>query len=85
MALTTLQTTIGAKGITYTERVKGKTISFHPRGIVLPRICPRAASPSRPISASRTPPTPTQRPSCPARAALDMLMFRALPLARTGR
>jgi len=41
VALTTLQTTIGAKGITYTERVKGKTIRFRPRGIVLPKSCPR--------------------------------------------
>lgn len=41
MALVRLQTTIGAKGITYYERVKGKTISFRPRGLVLPRSCPR--------------------------------------------
>ena len=41
VALVQLQTTIGAKGITYYERVKGKTISFHPRGILLPRNCPR--------------------------------------------
>ena len=41
VALVRLQTTIGAKGITYYERVKGKTISFHPRGIVLPKNCPR--------------------------------------------
>jgi hypothetical protein len=40
VALTTLQTTIGAKGIVYTERVKGKTIHFRPRGIVLPKRCP---------------------------------------------
>ena len=40
VALVHLQTTIGAKGIVYTERVKGKTIHFRPRGIVLPRSCP---------------------------------------------
>ena len=40
VALVRLQTTIGAKGIVYTERVKGKTIKFRPRGIVLPGICP---------------------------------------------
>jgi hypothetical protein len=40
MALVRLQTTIGAKGITYYERVKGKTISFRPRSLVLPRSCP---------------------------------------------
>jgi hypothetical protein len=40
VALIRLQTTIGAKGITYYERVKGKTISFRPRGILLPKSCP---------------------------------------------
>jgi hypothetical protein len=40
VALTTLQTTIGAKGITYSERIKGRTITFHPRGIVMPETCP---------------------------------------------
>ena len=40
VALVHLQTTIGAKGIVYTERVKGKTIHFRPRGIVLPQSCP---------------------------------------------
>ncbi len=41
VALVRLQTTIGAKGITYYERVKDRTISFHPRGILLPKSCPR--------------------------------------------
>jgi len=41
LALVRLQTTIGAKGIVYIERHKGKTISFRPRGIVLPQSCPR--------------------------------------------
>jgi len=41
VALVRLATTIGAKGITYYEHVKGKTIRFHPRGILLPRTCPR--------------------------------------------
>jgi len=40
VALVRLQTTIGAKGITYYERLKGKTISFHPRSILLPKSCP---------------------------------------------
>lgn len=40
VALVRLQTTIGAKGIVYTEHVKGKTIRFRPRGIVLPASCP---------------------------------------------
>jgi hypothetical protein len=41
VALVRLQTTIGAKGIVYSERVKGKTIDFRPRGILLPKTCPR--------------------------------------------
>jgi hypothetical protein len=41
VALVQLQTTIGAKGIVYSERVKGKTINFRPRGIILPKSCPR--------------------------------------------
>ena len=45
VALVRLQTTIGAKGITYYERVKGKTIAFHPRGILLPKSCPRGGFP----------------------------------------
>jgi hypothetical protein len=41
VVLVRLQTTIGAKGIIYSERIKGKTIDFHPRGILLPKSCPR--------------------------------------------
>ncbi len=45
VALVRLQTTIGPLGITYTERVGSKTISFHPRGILLPASCPRGGFP----------------------------------------
>ena len=41
VALVGLQTTIGARGITYYEQVKGRTISFRPRSILLPPRCPR--------------------------------------------
>jgi hypothetical protein len=41
VALVRLATTIGAKGITYYEHAHDRTIAFHPRGIVLPRNCPR--------------------------------------------
>jgi hypothetical protein len=41
VALVRLQTTIGAKGIVYYERVRGKTISFRPRSLLLPARCPR--------------------------------------------
>jgi hypothetical protein len=41
VALVSLQTTIGAKGLVYYERVKAKTISFRPRSLLLPARCPR--------------------------------------------
>lgn len=40
-----LQTTIGPSHITYYERVNGKTIAFHPKGILLPKSCPRGGFP----------------------------------------
>lgn len=40
-AVVRLQTTIGPSHITYYERVKGKIVGFHPRGILLPKSCPR--------------------------------------------
>ncbi|HTA97911.1 MAG TPA: hypothetical protein VK730_09750 [Solirubrobacteraceae bacterium] len=45
IALLGLQTTIGPAGITYREDVGGRTISFHPRGILLPARCPRGGFP----------------------------------------
>jgi hypothetical protein len=41
VALVRLTTTIGPSGLTYHERVNGRTVDFHPRGILLPRSCPR--------------------------------------------
>jgi hypothetical protein len=45
VALTQMQTTIGPSGITYEEQVDGKTIFFHPKGILLPDSCPRGGFP----------------------------------------
>jgi hypothetical protein len=45
IALLGLQTTIGPAGITYREDIDGKTVSFHPRGILLPKSCPRGGFP----------------------------------------
>jgi hypothetical protein len=36
-----LSTTLGPAHLTYYERAHGKYISYHPKGIVLPRTCPR--------------------------------------------
>lgn len=39
VALLGLQTTIGPAGITYHEEMAGRIVSFHPRGILLPKSC----------------------------------------------
>jgi len=45
VALVSMTTTLGPRGITYTETVRGKLIRFHPRGIVLPTRCPQGGFP----------------------------------------
>jgi hypothetical protein len=45
IALLGLQTTIGPAGIVYREDVGGKTVDFRPRGILLPKSCPRGGFP----------------------------------------
>lgn len=40
VALVSMATTLGSRGITYTETVHGKLVRFRPRGIVLPARCP---------------------------------------------
>jgi hypothetical protein len=45
VALVGLQSTIGPDGITYRERVNGRTVAFHPRGMLLPPHCPRGGFP----------------------------------------
>jgi hypothetical protein len=40
VAVVQLGMTIGPKGIVYHERVRGRTISFHPKGVALPARCP---------------------------------------------
>lgn len=45
VALVSMTTTLGSRGITYTETVRGKPIRFHPRGIVLPARCPPGGFP----------------------------------------
>ena len=39
-SLVKLSTTIGPEHLTYYERVRGRYLPYHPRGIVLPRTCP---------------------------------------------
>ena len=40
-AVVKLSTTIGPEHLTYYERARGRYLPYHPRGIVLPRTCPR--------------------------------------------
>lgn len=47
VALVALRTTIGPAGLLYYERVHGRLVAFRPRGIVLPRRCPRGGFPFR--------------------------------------
>lgn len=45
VALLGLQTTIGPAGIVYHEDIGGRVVNFRPRGILLPRSCPRGGFP----------------------------------------
>ncbi len=45
VALLGLQTTIGPAGITYSEEIGGRIVRFRPRGILLPKSCPRGGFP----------------------------------------
>lgn len=41
LAVVSLRSTLGPEHLTYFERVKGKTIAYNPKGILLPKVCPR--------------------------------------------
>jgi hypothetical protein len=45
VVLTRFSTTLGPSGITYWEYARGRYIPYHPRGIRLPRKCPRGGFP----------------------------------------
>jgi hypothetical protein len=45
VALAQLQATIGPSGVTYYERVGGRTLAYQPPGILLPDSCPRGGFP----------------------------------------
>jgi hypothetical protein len=45
VAVVRLRTTLGSRGLTYYERVHGKTIAYRPNGILLPSSCPRGGFP----------------------------------------
>ena len=41
VSIISVHTTIGPAHLTYYEHVHGRTVSFHPKGVSLPRRCPR--------------------------------------------
>jgi hypothetical protein len=41
VAVTRMTSTIGPRGLTYYRHVRGKIVPFHPRGIAVPKRCPR--------------------------------------------
>jgi hypothetical protein len=45
VAITNLHTTLGPQGLTYHEHHHGKTITYHPDGILLPTTCPDGGFP----------------------------------------
>ena len=47
VAVTRMTSTIGPLGLTYYRHAHGKIMPFHPRGIAVPRRCPRQGFPFR--------------------------------------
>jgi hypothetical protein len=41
VSIVRVNATIGPAGLTYYERVHGRTVSFHPIGVSVPQRCPR--------------------------------------------
>jgi hypothetical protein len=47
VAVTSMTSTIGPRGLTYYRHVHGRIVPFHPRGIVVPKHCPHGGFPFR--------------------------------------
>lgn len=47
VAVTRMSSTIGPLGLTYYRRARDRIVPFHPRGIAMPRRCPRGGFPFR--------------------------------------
>jgi hypothetical protein len=45
VAIVALEVSIGPQGLTYYEHLDGRTLAYTPRGILLPRTCPRGGFP----------------------------------------
>jgi hypothetical protein len=69
LSLETFNSTIGPLHLTYRHQVGGKTVSFKPRGIRIPRICPAGGYPFSAVLAFKdgTQSTADYRVPCPDR------------------
>jgi hypothetical protein len=69
-AVVRLNSTIGPMHLTYYERVRGKTVAYTPKGIALPRSCPRGGFPFIADFSFQdgTKASATTRVACPRRA-----------------
>jgi hypothetical protein len=45
LAIVQLSVTLGPQGLTYFEKVSGQTLAYRPKGILLPKQCPRGGFP----------------------------------------
>ena len=45
VSIVNVQASIGPGNLIYTERVHGRTVSFHPRGVEVPPTCPHGGFP----------------------------------------
>jgi hypothetical protein len=45
VALVRLRYTLGPRGLTYYERIRGELVPYHPKGIILPSSCPHGGFP----------------------------------------
>jgi hypothetical protein len=45
VAIVSLRVTLGPQGLTYYEQTEGNTLAFTPKGILLPKTCPRGGFP----------------------------------------
>lgn len=45
LATTSFESTLGPLGLTYYKRIHGRTVSFHPEGIIIPTKCPSKGFP----------------------------------------
>ncbi|HTA98631.1 MAG TPA: hypothetical protein VK730_13425 [Solirubrobacteraceae bacterium] len=84
IGLLRFRSTIGPDRITYYRRVHGRTVGFTPRGLTVPKRCPRGGFPVTATFtwwASESPATATTRVPCPGTDAKGLRPARVRTLA----